>query len=149
MYDNLCEALNNSLRGFLKILNPDIFGEGLTIDKDKYFDLSNKGWWDINLGEVAFPGVYIIAYTNLTTNKPYLYIGKASLSSSIGRRLHAHLYNSQQERRFNWYGDNDYLALRVYTIDCTQFPYLAPAIEEFLIDKMQESYPLLNYLGNK
>ena len=113
-----------------------------------YFDIECKGWWDINLGEVAFKGVYIIVATADETDTLALYIGKASLNSSIARRLNAHLSKSRKpnSKGFNYY-QQPYTLHRVYTINLDNMAFIAPALEEYLIMNLT-TIPLLNEIGN-
>ncbi len=146
----LIKALNDGIKSFNEYLCTE--KQLPQLRAESFFELNNREWSgenQINLGEVAYPGVYIILSTREPDSLPYIYIGKASFSSSIGKRLHQHLLNSQQSgtRGFKWY-QQPYTLRRVYTIDLSKCPFLASSLEEFLIQDIQEKYFLLNSTGN-
>lgn len=147
---DLVTALNDGIKAFNEYLHPEKQLPLLSVES--FFDLDDREWRgsnEINLGEVAYPGVYIILSTDEHNNLPYIYIGKASFSSSIGKRLHQHLFNSKQKdaKGFIWY-QQPYSLHRVYTIDLSRYHFLASSLEEFLIQKIQGAFHLLNSTGN-
>lgn len=145
-YDFILNELNKQNANFNIYLSPI---NEIKIE-EKYFDIENQGWNDINLGEVAYAGVYIIIGTDDNSGKNVIYIGKASLSSSIGKRLNPHLFNSRKtfDKGFNFYG-NPFTLYRVYTINLEKVNmiFMAPALEEYLITNVH-NIKLLNEIGN-
>ena len=119
--------------------------------EETYFDIEDKGWYDINLGEVAYAGVYVIVGTVDNSGENAVYIGKASMSSKIGNRLYGHLSNSRKtsDNGFNYYG-KPFTLYRVYTVNFekTDMAFMAPALEEYLIANIK-NLKLLNEVGNR
>ena len=149
-YDFILNELNLQIANFNKYLSPEC---GVKIE-DAYFDVENKVWSgtnQINLGEVAYAGVYVIIGTDDYSGENAIYIGKASLSSKIGNRLGQHLKNSCKtpDCGFNYYG-KPFTLYRVYTINFekTDMIFMAPALEEYLITHVQ-NIKLLNEVGNR
>ena len=146
-YDFILNELNKQIANFNNYLSP----ENRIKIEDNYFDLENKGWYDINLGEVAYAGVYIIIGTDDNSGENVIYIGKASLSNKIGKRLNDHLYKSRKEsgKGYNYYGW-PYTLYRVYTINFekSEMIFMAPALEEYLITNIQ-GIQLLNEVGKR
>ncbi|MFR9543266.1 MAG: hypothetical protein SNH27_14570 [Rikenellaceae bacterium] len=148
-YTKVCEALNETLDEFNQYLS--IENKIPSVETNTFFQLEDKCWIgsnQINLGEVGYSGVYIIVGENLQSHDINLYIGKASLST-IGKRLNSHLGKSYSNDKqcFIWEHLNCQL-YRVYTINLSHLAFMSSALEEFMIDKMQEKFTLVNGTGN-
>ena len=146
-YDFILNELNVRIADFNNYLS---FKNKVKIE-ETYFDIEDKGWYDINLGEVAYAGVYVIVGTDDNSGENAVYIGKASMSSKIGNRLYGHLSNSRKisDNGFNYYG-KPFTLYRVYTVNFekTDMAFMAPALEEYLITNIQ-NLKLLNEVGNR
>jgi len=121
-----------------------------------YLNVRNKEWKDYQ-----FPigcenaGVYIYAgYDENDSNKICAYIGKASMTSVIGFRLHKHFYGQLKQKEYegNKYYHKDNILIElivVIPIDTWESKFLAPSLEEFLItDLLDKQIQLLNKVGN-
>lgn len=130
------------------------------LDRDKindetyYLNPTGKGWDDCQFPRNPhIGGVYF--YMGVTGSEDpefHIYIGKASLRSKIGERLYNHFKN-------HWGEDETTISnrkgnpIRIELITSIPFDnkdliFLAPALEEYLIDKMQLDFLLFNSVGN-
>ena len=145
-YTTIMNQVNNLIHDFNQYLSPQKAIQ--FIDENIYFDIENKGWYDINLGETEFYGVYILVGLEDINNTTVIYIGKASLSK-ISNRLSSHLRQSKKEgsNGFNFY-KRPYTLQRIYTINLDNMPFMASALEEYLITNIHD-IQLLNEVGLK
>ena len=94
-------------------------------------------------------GVYFIfGYDQEQHNKNGLYIGKASFGEATSKRLYHHLNPSRTDEYFTKDG---YIIDYIASIDMDKLntPFMAPALEEFLITELREPLNLFNSIGNK
>lgn len=157
-YLPLIQGINSYLAEFNSCLKPEFALEPLDVTKienENYFlNIVDKEWDDIE-----FPrnrdaaGVYF--YFAESQNNPLdiaLYIGKASWSSNIGLRLWNHFNGRfKNGNMIEYYKEEPYKIELITSIPIEQYDrsFLAPALEEFLISKMQmDQYKLFNKTGN-
>lgn len=93
--------------------------------------------WADSFPNAASAGCYFI----FDHNDALLYIGKASLKSTVGRRLSTYFYTSTDGAtiglRHNGWGDA--VPIRIRTL-AVKHSYEAPSLEEFLIAKLKPSH---------
>ena len=80
-----------------------------------------------------------------------VYIGKASFRSSIGRRLYSWLHPHRSSEHFIMnYGQETYILDYIASInlDTLAMPFMASALEEYLISSLSGRLNLLNGTGN-
>lgn len=99
-------------------------------------------------------GVYFIfGYDKSDNNKTGIYIGKASFGSTIGRRLYSHFNKFRNEPYFEMggYGGEPYVLEYIISIDLeeAEFPFMSPALEEFMISELRSEINLMNGTGNR
>ncbi len=124
--------------------------------------IQEKRWVEVIHGNWdAFPfptsekrGVYFIfGHEKSMSDKTGLYIGKASLGSSIGRRLYSHLNPYRSETHFIREGYNNEVYVLDYMasidLDTRGLPFMAPALEEYLISELGNKINLINGTGNR
>lgn len=85
-------------------------------------------------------GVYLIYSVDLQL----LYVGKASMGQSVGKRLYCHFGGNDEKCVFNPNGWNVHPQFVVIVAMPEDAPFEAPALEEFLIAKL---LPKLNVYG--
>jgi len=140
-------ALENIKSYFKMELLPQLLIEGpRTLDSiwanNEYFPGCDDGSWNA--------GVYFI----LNAKSEVIYVGKASNNNSIGRRLDGY-FKKQPNDKTQWqlsagdgqkFKDLDPTSIAVLVIKDYEFAWLAPAIEEFLIKKLN---PPANTVGKE
>lgn len=158
-YSEIVNEINKGIKEFNKYLSPKIV---FNLLDDNY--LSNKltSWrlqeesWD----QRSFPsgdskGIYFIFGENSENHEKLgVYVGKASHSNSfIGGRLHSHLNSPDRNEKVYKMKHKEgfiYYLEFVTTIPMDEFPFLASALEEFLIYYLKSAnIDLLNHIGNK
>lgn len=120
------------------------------IGKRSIVKILHGRWDDFLFPKSSSPGVYFIFgnHRELKTRK-CVYIGKASLSSSIGLRLYSHLHPNKLSEHFTMnYGKDIYILNYIASIDMEKIPFMAPALEEYLISSLSGKINLLNVAGN-
>ena len=144
------ESFNNHLATNFRIPGFD-FTNAI---EDKYLVKIIHGNWD------AFPfpnnatgGVYFVfGHETVKTDRTGLYIGKASFGSMTSSRLYAHLHPHRSKEHFtmNNCGGEVYILDYIAWIDLDRLhiPFMAPALEEFLISTLRTKINLLNGTGN-
>jgi hypothetical protein len=155
-YSEIIGKINDSLVGFSDYLKPEFsvssFNETKLNDPKLSWRLKEVGWNDTMFPGDESHGVYFIFGKSTEQNdKLGLYVGKASMSL-IGNRLYSHLSHGSKDMNYfmrDAYG-NVFSLDFVTTIPLKETSFLAPALEEYLIDKLQnnEVY-LLNAIGKK
>jgi hypothetical protein len=155
-YIYMIEVINDILNDFNKFLDPKYFIPLFDLSKvnDNFYftSLSNQPWDDLRFPNGDKRGVYFLLGSdpdNLTNKS--MYIGKASFSSTIGRRLYCHL---SKDRNNNGYFMNDnfgktHILDYIFTIDLEACaPVMISSLEEFLIRNSRNKLYLLNGIGN-
>ncbi len=151
-YLPIIKQINQSLNDFNTYLKDGfavpLLNEIELENQNYYMDLTTFNWekekeW-INSGK---RGVYFIFGVDM--EPPFnlgLYIGKASMTSYFGNRFHSHLYPSKKEKL--------HIMRKIFSMELiTTIPiekknvFLAPALEEFLINEMKNKVRLLNKTG--
>ena len=148
-FSHICNAINDRLVKFNSILSEQ--NQIPELQESVFFQLEGKCWIgenQINLGELDYPGVYFII-GETSDEKPVIYIGKASFSSSIGRRFNNHLYKTYNDntKYFEWNSVPCKL-LRAYTINLSDMKFISSALEEFMINEIKQDFTLVNGVGN-
>lgn len=124
------DELEECLAKFRTLLAPEAVVPEFEIS-DRY-DI--KSDWQKSLPHAAEAGVYLI----YSADETLLYIGKASAGSTIGRRLDKYFKGADGQgvsrKNMKWTKEPRYIrAVKV----ASDFKFFAPALEEFLIDRMQ------------
>jgi hypothetical protein len=94
------------------------------------------------------PGVYFI-FAASKDGKPTVYIGKASMNSTVGQRLYKHykdFYPPDGDNKILW-GDG-YIVEAIAIIPLYENGFIAPSLEEFLISTLKSQITLSNSMGN-
>jgi hypothetical protein len=156
-YHQYITLINNGIEGFSKYLQPEFQIQSISTNKlndsNTSWNLKAVGWHETRFPNGDSPGVYII-FGQKKNDESFLgiYVGKASHNSVIGYRLYSHLHNPERENRIYPMKDklaNDFLLEFVITIPMNEIYFLAPALEEFLIDYLQsQDVYLINAVGN-
>lgn len=149
------KSINKGLVEFSKYLNSDYHIPSIEyklIDQKNCWDLTRTAWQDAIFPNGSCTGVYFIfGRKKSEDNVLGVYIGKASYNSAIGKRLYFHLSNSERENKIYPMKDKqgiDFLLELVVTIPMDDIYFLAPALEEFLIYKLQsDEVYLINAVG--
>ena len=98
-------------------------------------------------------GVYFIfGHEKTQTEHNGLYIGKASFGAKTSDRLYAHMHPNRNNEYFtmNGHGSQVFIADYIASIDLdkTEIPFMASALEEFLISALKRKLHLINSIGN-
>ncbi len=157
-YKPAIEIINSSITSFNKFLSAPYAVPVLKFDTM----IQEKRWVEVIHGNWdAFPfptsekrGVYFIfGHDETTPEKNGIYIGKASFGSSIGKRLWWRLNRCRRESHFTMGGNNkgryilDYMAS--VDLDACGLPFMASALEEYLISELRNKIKLINGIGNR
>ena len=160
-YLPIIQDINKHLASFNKLLRSGLeiepLDETLLADDNYYHSLIGKTW-----GQVRFPrncgvgGVYFFFGSSVVNpNSHCLYIGKASLNSTTGKRLWAHFKTAFDENGHVIKNGNSGERFRIVAITLLPFELeeltcFAPALEEYLIIQMSKEckYDLVNVRGN-
>ncbi|WP_132055672.1 hypothetical protein [Pseudocnuella soli] len=157
-YLPVIRKINEHLSAFNEFLKPEFafsLLDELRINDQSYFLNPTGVAWDDSgrfPGDI-FGGVYFYMGVSETSESEIsVYIGKASLSSTIGKRLYSHFRNIwQKDKTVISYGGGK--ACKVELIGAIPFEntdmhFLAPALEEYLIQKLSQDCLLINTHGN-
>lgn len=158
-YISIIQRINHHLKEFNSYLQPEYAIPLLDlneINNNSYFLNAREKKWD----DFVFPrncevgGIYFyIGVSESKNQKIGIYIGKASLTSTIGRRLWSHFrYCWNESRIIKEHPGGQTFRIELISsipIDNARMTFLSPALEEFLIDRLQtDSCVLLNKQGN-
>ena len=109
-------------------------------------------WDDFPFPNNGTAGVYFIfGHEKALTEKNGLYIGKASFGSATSDRLYAWLHPHRSKEHFIMnYGQETYILDYMASIDLDRLriPFMASALEEYLILSLRSSINLMNGTGN-
>ena len=148
--------INKAVEDFSNLLKPEY--QLPKIDDEKInnpkisWNLLQVGWNDTMFPGDESPGVYLIFGKNTITNQIGIYIGKSSYKSLIGNRLYQHLNKGKVDRNYIMTNKSkeEFKMEFVTTVPMKNFPFLSSALEEFLIDQLQEqNIHLLNSVGKR
>lgn len=144
LYSNILNDINHCIESF----NSELKNHSLKMDF--LFDLNGLSWVDLNLGKANYQGVYIMLGKDEITFNTIAYIGKASMESSIGRRIYAHFCHSHEQKGMPKYTfeDNPHATIEyVYGVNFSKekLTFMAPALEEYLITNISSNI-LLNVI---
>ena len=156
-YIELIKNVNHAITKFNTFL-----AENGQIEPLKETELANKKYftnlvttsWDDQLWiNSDKSGVYfLMGYNMANPNELGLYIGKASLTSAIGYRIHKHLFDYRNEEHyFKSDGNESEFVLELMssvTFEDLDMIFMTPALEEFLIGELKDSIHLINKTGN-
>lgn len=149
-YISLIQEINASIAEFNTYLKDGVslLDEDELDNKDCYMDLTNFSWDTDEWMNSGKKGVYLIFGVNSETpNNLGLYIGKASMNSYFGNRLHSHLYPSKRKPH-HLMGKPEYRMELITTIIIEEKKvFLALALEEFLIKQLKDKLHLINKTG--
>ena len=149
-------AINQTIVAFNQYLNPiykmPVFDPGRMLEEKNCIQIVHGNWDAFGFPNSAKRGVYFIFGRERTSDKNGLYIGKASFSSSIGKRLNPRLraYKNSDQFEMNGYRNEKYILEYMASIDLDSLnlTFLAPALEEYLITELKPSLNLINGTGN-
>lgn len=156
-YLKMIEIINSRISKFNEFLIPS--RQLPMIDKDKINDnsyftkLTEISWLDLRFPNAEKRGIYFIfGYDAKDQSRRAMYIGKASFSSSIGKRLYAHLKKDSYNENYtmNDLNGNVHHLEYVFGLDLESvgLNIFSSAIEEFLIQNVKSEIYLLNGTGN-
>ena len=158
MYFEIVEKINEGIVQFNKFLSSDhqlmLLNEAYLADSNPSWKLLDEGWEDRTFPNGNSRGVYFIFGKNSENNESSaVYVGKASYSDSmIGKRLYSHLNTPSRNERIypmNHKSGSKYHLEFITTIPLDNVPFLASALEEYLIAYLRDSnVDLLNHVGN-
>lgn len=156
-YINMVEIVNKNITRFNELLAPKNPIPLIELDKvydNKYFTkLTETTWLDLRFPNAEKKGIYLIfGYNSKDFSKKAMYIGKASFSSSIGKRLYNHLVKDRDNENYTMYdlsGNIHYLEY-VFGLDLESIglDIFSSALEEYLIHNVKYDIALLNGTGN-
>lgn len=156
-YEGIIGKINESLSAFSNFLRPEfsipVFDDFILNNPKLSWKLKEVGWNDTMFPGDESPGVYFIFGKSTThEGKTGLYVGKASFNHIIGKRLYSHLKHGSKDMNYKMKDANG----EVFELDfITTIPmkstrFLSPALEEYLIDSLQNNgVQLLNAVGKK
>jgi hypothetical protein len=157
-YIEIIFLINKAVEDFSELLKHEYqlpkFDEEKLNNPKISWNLLEVGWNETMFPGDESPGVYFIFGKQQKSNsKSAVYIGKASFNSLIGNRLDRHLNKKGKNERIYVMTDklNEEFRMEfVTTIPMKNTPFLASALEEFLIDKLQhQNIHLLNSVGKR
>ena len=115
--------------------------------------IPHGSWYDWQFPNAEKRGVYFIfGWKKSNPSENGLYIGKASFSNSMGARLANWLRPCKESEQFEMNGKNgekyvlDYIS--TLDLDRINIGFMASALEEYLITKLNNELILLNGTGN-
>ena len=156
-YKTAIEMINSSITSFNKFLSTSylipIFKFDTMIKEKRWVEIIHGNWDAFSFPTGEKRGVYFIfGYEINTPKKNGLYIGKASFNSSIGKRLWSHFnpYRSDSHFIMNGYNNERYILDYMASIDLDTcgLPFMASALEEYLISELRNRINLINGTGN-
>ena len=155
-YNQILQKINNSIKLFSFHFKDEyhipIFDAYNLNDKKISWNLTEEGWYTRSFPEDHKPGVYFI-FGKKDDNPVEIgvYVGKDSFNSKIGNRLDKHLnQDTKTDMIYKMYDkhENLFTVEYVVTIPMNERKYLAAALEEFLIESLQEQQIyLINAVG--
>jgi hypothetical protein len=156
-YINMVEIVNKNITRFNELLassNPIPLIEQDKVYDDKYFTkLTETTWFELRFPNAEKKGIYLIfGYDSKDFSKKSMYIGKASFSSSIGKRLYNHLIKDKDNDNYTMYdlSGNIHNLEYVFGLDLETrgLDIFSSSLEEFLIRNVKYDIALLNGTGN-
>ena len=155
-YLPVIEAINQRIIAFNQYLNPphkiSVFDPCRMLEEKNCIQIVHGNWNAFGFPNSEKRGVYFIFGYEKTSDKNGLYIGKASFSSSIGKRLNPRLrpYKNSDHFEMNGYRNEKYILEYMASIDfdSLNLRFLAPALEEYLITELKSDLNLINGTGN-
>ena len=122
------------------------------ISQKNIVEILHGRWDDFPFPNNGTSGVYFIfGHERVLAEKNGLYIGKASFSSKTSDRLHAWLHPYRSKEHFiRNSGQETYILDYLASIDLDRLgiPFMAPALEEYLITSLRSRINLMNGTGN-
>jgi hypothetical protein len=159
-YRPLIKAINIEIDKFNLFLKKkyciSLLNENDLSNDEFYTNLINTKWEDQHWPNSEKSGVYFIFGFNEENKSEFgLHIGKASMSSTIGRRLYVHLKQYHDKKDYLM-GDGKgkiYILelISSITLEDKKIKFMTTSLKEFLIDKLREkrgSINLINVFGN-
>lgn len=156
-YLKMIEVVNNNISKFNEFLIPSRRLPKIDLDKiqdNNYFTkLTEKSWLELRFPNAEKRGIYFIfGCDSKDQSHKAMYIGKASFSSSIGKRLYAHLKKDSFNENYTMndlYGNIHHLEYVLgLDLESVGLDALSSAIEEYLIQNVKTEVALLNGTGN-
>ncbi|MEO7100810.1 MAG: hypothetical protein ABI162_15720 [Luteolibacter sp.] len=155
-YKSEVEAINQSITTFNKCLagsclipEIDTFSG---IEEKNIVEILHRRWDDFPFPNSDSRGVYFIFGRHREQQaRNGVYIGKASFGSAIGRRLYSWLHPHRSSEHFIMnYGQDTYILdyIASISLDKLAIPFMASALEEYLISSLSSRLNLLNGTGN-
>lgn len=156
-YEEIICKINESLSAFSEFLRPEfsipVFDDDILNNPKLSWKLKEVGWNDTMFPGDESPGVYFIFGKSIEQAENMgLYVGKASFNQKIGNRLYIHLNHGSKDMNYQMKdASGEVFALDfVTTIPMKSTRFLSPALEEYLIDSLQNNgIQLLNAVGKK
>lgn len=149
-FEPVVRALNTRIHEF----NQQLFGHGFTPitrhDPNSYTNNLHKPWG----AEQTWPnkdnyGVYALLYCSIDDPRElHVYLGKAS-QKEIGHRLYKHLTPYRTSASYVRNCGTIELKAIVATVAPTGQPYMASALEEFILGRGLDNVKLLNSVGTR
>lgn len=152
-------AINQTIVSFNQYLNPTykvpVLNFERMIEEKNCIQINHGNWLANSFPNAGKRGVYFIfGHEKTNETKNGLYIGKASFDSGIGARLDGRLrrYKDSGFLMMDGHRNEKYISDYAASIDLDSLnlPFLAPALEEYLILELKNSNSinLLNRIGN-
>jgi hypothetical protein len=151
------DAINSAIiafnRHFATAFHVPQFDKVKSLEAKAIVKIIHKDWDSFPFPNNGTRGVYFLfGHEKTQIEKTGLYIGKASFNSTTSGRLYAHL---QPCRKKDFYEMNGYRG-EIYILDFMasidldklEVPFLAPALEEYLISTLRKDLNLINGTGN-
>lgn len=150
-------AINSAIVSFNKHLAAPMcipqFDKATSIENKEIVEIIHKDWYGFPFPNNGTRGVYFLfGHEKTQTEKNGLYIGKASFGSTTSGRLYTHLhpFRTKDFYEMNGYHGEVYILdfMAAIDLDKLQIPFIAPALEEYLITNLRDSINLINGTGN-
>jgi hypothetical protein len=149
-------AINSAIASFNTHMAAEFrvpeFDMDAAVPQNNIVEILHGRWDDFPFPNAGARGVYFIfGHEKVLTEKNGLYIGKASFGSTTGNRLYAWLHPHRSKEHFIMnYGQETYILDYMASIDLDRLriPFMASALEEYLISSLRSSINLMNGTGN-
>jgi hypothetical protein len=156
-FDKEFDAINEAIILFNKHLTSPYcipqFDKAKAIETKDVVEIIHTDWEGFPFPNNNTRGVYFLfGHEKTRAEKKGLYIGKASFGSRTSTRLYAHLHPCRNKEFYEMNGHHgevyilDFMAS--IDLDKLEIPFIASALEEYLISALRDDLNLLNGTGN-